>query len=487
MRTHAPSRTIDSVRAIAELHHLTALGQASAIRRREVRPLELVEHYLTRIDELNSDLGAFVTVTADRAIDAARDTERRLGSAAAASPLFGVPTAIKDLNLVAGVPTFFGSSATADFVAPIDDNVVTRLRQAGLISLGKTNTPEFGLACYTEPDVAPPARTPFDPNRSAGGSSGGAAVAVSSGLVAVAQGSDGAGSIRIPASVCGVVGLKTSRGRVSSGPIVSDITGLAVNGPIARTVADAAALLDAMAGPMPGDPYWAPPLAEGETFLASARRSPGRLRIGMTKAPVIADAHLDQECVEAFESAASLFEELGHEVDECPPLFASSLVPEFELIWAVGAASIPVPAEREEKLRPLTRWLRERGRSAGAARYASALAAVGFAARQAVIAMSAFDVIATPTLAEQPALVGAIRDDDDPERDFEAQKHFTPFTAPANLTGQPAISLPLYWTADGLPIGVQLIGPPAGETLLLSLAAELERARPWFDRLPSVW
>jgi amidase len=426
-------------------------------------------------------------VTAERAIDAAKECELRLGTDKAASPLYGVPTAVKDLNLVSAVPTFFGSLAATDFVAPFDDNFVTRLRDGGLVILGKTNTPEFGLACYTEPDVAPPARTPFDPTRSAGGSSGGAGAAVSAGLVGVAQGSDGAGSIRIPASVCGLVGVKTSRGRVSNGPFAADVSGIAVNGPIARNVADAAALLDVIAGPMPGDPFWAPPLSDGETFLAATRRSPGRLRIGMTKEPVIADAQLDAECVAAFEEARVLLEELGHEVHDCPRLFASSLVPEFELIWAVGASSIPVPESREEKLRPLTRWLRDRGRSADATRFMSALTNVQLAARQAVIAMSAFDVLVTPTLAQVPALVGGIRDDDHPDLDFEAQKRFTPFTAPANLTGQPAMSLPLHWTAEGLPVGIQLIGPPAGEALLFSLAAELERARPWLDRVPAIW
>ncbi|MGA8296918.1 MAG: amidase, partial [Acidimicrobiales bacterium] len=355
------------------------------------------------------------------------------------------------------------------------------------IILGKTNTPEFGLACYTEPDVAPPARTPFDLNRSAGGSSGGAAAAVSAGLVAVAQGSDGAGSIRIPASVCGLVGLKPSRGRVSGGPLLADVSGLAVNGPIARSVADAAAMLDVMAGPTPGDPYWAPPLPAGETFLAATQRPPPRLRIGVTKEPVIADSELDEACDDAFESAVSLLEELGHSVARCPRIFAPALVPEFELIWAAGAASIPVPAEKERELRPLTRWLRDRGRGADAPRLLSALSTVQIAARQAVVALSSFDVVVTPTLAQRPALVGAIRDDDDPERDFERQKRFTPFTAPANLTGQPAISLPLHWTDDGLPIGIQIIGAPAGETVLLSLAADIERARPWSDRLPAVW
>jgi amidase len=481
------SAPLDNVRGISELHHLSALDQAAAIRRREIRPFELVEHYLARIEALDGDFGAFVTVTGDRAIAAAKEAEHLLGTDAAVSPLFGVPTAIKDLNLVAGVPTRFGSSTMTEFVAPIDDNVVSRIQSAGLISLGKTNTPEFGLTCYTEPDVAPPARTPFDRARSAGGSSGGAGAAVAAGFVGVAQGSDGAGSIRIPASVCGLVGLKTSRGRVSGGPVFAEVSGLSVNGPIARTVADAAALLDVMAGAMPGDPYWAPPLPDGETFLASTERPPGRLRVGLTKEPVIAEVELDEECVDAFETAASLFEELGHEVKGCPRLFSRALVPEFELIWAAGAASIPVPPQREDELRPLTRWLRERGRSVDAPRLMSALATTQVAARQAIVMMSAFDVVVTPTLAQKPALVGAIRNDDDPGRDFEAQKRFTPFTAPANLTGQPAISLPLFWTDEGLPIGVQLIGRPAGEGELLSLAAELERARPWADRVPPIW
>jgi amidase len=398
-----------------------------------------------------------------------------------------VPVAVKDLNLVAGVPTRFGSAVFEDFVAPIDDNVVTRMRRGGLVILGKTNTPEFGLACYTEPEVAPPARTPFDLTRSAGGSSGGAGAAVAAGLVGLAQGSDGAGSIRIPASACGLVGLKTSRGRVSGGPIVADVSGLSVNGPMARTVADAAALLDVMAGAMPGDPHWAPPLPDGETFLSAAGRPSGRMRIGVTIEPEIAESQLDQDCLDACRAVTSLLEELGHGVDECPPLFARALVPEFEVIWAAGAAALPIPPEKDDDLRPLTRWLRERGRAASAPRLMSAMAAVQVAARQAVISTSRFDVVMTPTLAQRPSPIGAIRDDADPASDFEAQKRFTPFTAPANLTGQPAISLPLYWSKDGLPIGVQFIGRPAGEAALLSLAGELERARPWSERVPAVW
>src|ERR1700710_3116807 len=241
---------------MAELHDMSALEQAAAVSARQVIPVELVEHYLARIERRNEELGAFVTVTADDALTRAKEAEEQASrpDPATLPPLHGVPTAIKDLNLTAGVRTTLGSTLFADFVPPVDDNVVTLLRRAGTISLGKTNTPEFGLPCYTENAIAPPARTPWDPTRSAGGSSGGAAAAVASGMVPFAQGSDGGGSVRIPASVCGLFGIKVARGRVSNGPVGGDVTGLAWNGPLARHVRDAAAPLGAMGGPMPGDP-----------------------------------------------------------------------------------------------------------------------------------------------------------------------------------------------------------------------------------------
>ena len=253
---------------MTQLHDLTALEQGAAVRRREVSPVELVDHYLDRVERLSDEVGAFVTVTADLARRQARLAESRAGEG---GPLFGVPTAVKDLNLTAGVRTTFGSTVFADFVPDVSDEVVTRLEAAGTISLGKTNTPELGSPCYTEPDVAPPARTPWDLTRMAGGSSGGAGAAVAAGLVPVAQGSDGGGSIRIPASCCGLVGFKPSRGRVSTSPMYADPVGLGTAGPLARTVRDAAALLDVMAGPAVGDPYWAAPLPDGETFLGRVR------------------------------------------------------------------------------------------------------------------------------------------------------------------------------------------------------------------------
>ncbi|MCU1495263.1 MAG: Amidase [Acidimicrobiaceae bacterium] len=466
---------------------MTALEQSAAIRRRDVRPIELVEHYLARIEHFDAGLGAFVTVTAERALDAARDAEEAVLAGDELPALYGVPTAIKDLNRTAGVVTTFGSAVTRRFVPPVDDHVVMRLGMAGLISLGKTNVPEFGLPCYTEPDVAPPARTPHDPSRSAGGSSGGAGAAVSAGLVAVAQGSDGAGSIRIPASVCGLVGLKTSRGRVSGGPVRADPLGLGVNGPLARTVRDAAAVLDAMAGPMPGDPWWAPPLPPGESFLSAVDRATGTLRIGRYVQPVIVDTAIDPACIAAYEHASTLLERLGHVVEDCARPFPPDLVPKFETLWAVGAAAISVPAELEDQLRPLTRWLRERGRHVTATELLEAASAAQVAAREAVVAAAGYDAVLTPTLAQPPVAVGALRDDSEPAKDFDAQKRFTPFTASYNLTGQPAISLPLFWTSDGLPIGIQLAGRPAGEAALLALAGQLEEACPWRSHTPVCW
>ncbi|MDQ6650326.1 MAG: amidase [Actinomycetota bacterium] len=469
-----------------ELHDLTALEQAAAIRRREVGPVELVKHYLERIDRYGAQVGAFVTVTADAARTAAAEAQAAITRGQAGlPPLHGVPTAIKDLNLTAGVRTTFGSAAFAEFVPTVDDFVVERLRGAGTISLGKTNTPEFGLPCYTEPDVAPPARTPWDLDRSAGGSSGGAGAAVAAGLVPFAQGSDGGGSVRIPASACGLFGIKVSRGRISNGPLRGDVNGLGWMGPLARTVRDAAAMLDAMAGPMPGDPHWAP--LPAEPFSAYAGRDPGRLRIGRYRTPVITDAEVHPDCVAAYDAASDLLTSLGHVVEDVDPPFTAALTPMFETLWWVGAASVPLTPAQEALVRPLTRHLREQGRGVSGVDYTGAVAALQAAARMSITATAAYDAVLTPTLAQPPALLGSLRNDADPAADFTAQTRFTPFTAPYNMTGQPAVSLPLHWTGDGLPIGVMLVGRPADEATLLSLSAQLEAARPWAHRQPPMW
>jgi amidase len=470
---------------VTELHDLTLLEQAAAVRDKTVSPVELVEHYLARIEKLSDTVGAFVTVTADLALEAAKAAEGLVGDGAGLPPLYGVPTAIKDLNLVAGVPTRFGTSAWPAQDLGIDDAVTAKLKSAGLISLGKTNTPEFGLPCYTEPDVAPPARTPWDLERSAGGSSGGAAAAVAAGLVPAAQGSDGGGSIRIPASVCGLFGIKPSRGRVSNAPVSAEISGLAVNGPLARTVRDAAALLDAMAGPSVSDWQWAPPPVV--SFLSSCDAAPGRLNIGRFATPVIADAEVHPDCMAAYEAASNLLSELGHYVFDYTPTFGADLVPAFETVWSAEFLSLPLTPEDEPKTRPLTRWIRERGRSATGQQVYAALATLRQAARTELAATTQYDVVLTPTLAQPPALVGGLRDDDDPAADFEAQKRFTPFTAPYNMSGQPAVTVPMHWTGAGLPIGIQLVGRPYGEPTLLAVAAQLEAAAPWAARRPECW
>jgi amidase len=470
---------------MSELHDLTLLEQAAAVRDKSVSPVDLVEHYLARIERLSDTVGAFVTVAADSARESARTAERAVGDSGELAPLHGVPTAIKDLNLVAGLPTRFGTSAWPAQDLGIDDAVTAKLKAAGLINLGKTNTPEFGLPCYTEPEVAPPARTPWDLERSAGGSSGGSAAAVAAGLVPAAQGSDGGGSIRIPASVCGLFGIKPSRGRVSNAPISAEISGLAVNGPLARTVRDAAALLDAMTGPADSDWQWAPPPAT--SFLAACDEPAGRMRIGRFATPVIADAQVHQDCLAAYEEASRLLAELGHEVVDHAPTFTGDLVPAFETVWSQEFLSLPLTAEDEANVRPLTRWIREKGRTATGADVYAALATLRMAARVELEATAGYDAILTPTLAQPPALVGGLRDDDDPAADFEAQKRFTPFTAPYNMSGQPAVSVPLHWSAAGLPIGVQLIGRPYGEVTLLRLAVQLEQAAPWAGRRPACW
>lgn len=468
------------------LHELDALAMAAAVRRREVSPVELVQYALDRIDALNGRVGAFVTVTADAALAQAKSAERQVLETADPDrlpPLLGVPTAIKDLNLTAGVPTGFGSRAFEGFVPDIDDHVVSLLRNAGTISLGKSATPEFGLPCYTESDTAPPACTPWDLSRTAGGSSGGAAAAVAAALVPLAQGSDGGGSIRIPASCCGVVGLKTSRGRVSRGPSDPDSTRLVAYGPLARTVRDAAAFLDAVAIPQPGDTDRPPPLPAGESFLGWCEREPGRLRVGRyLDAPMEHD--LDPQLRAAWEQASTLLAGLGHEIEDVHAPIPPEAVGDFETLWSVSAATIPLEPAQEELLRPLTRYLRARGRSYSGIQYAQAQGALALHARAGIAATAHLDAVLVPTLAELPRPVGWFSDGVDPATDFERQKRFTPYTAQYNTTGQPAISLPLYQSREGLPIGVMLAGRPGGEATLLSLAAQLEAALPWRDRRP---
>jgi amidase len=472
---------------MGDLHDLTMLEQVTAVRSGEVSPVELADHYLERIERLNDDVGAFVHVAPDLARASARAAERAVADGVGLGPLHGVPTGIKDLYMTAGMPTGFGTGAFPPMELGQDEAFVTKLRDAGTIFLGKTATPEFGAPCYTEPEGHPPARTPWDLTRSAGGSSGGAGAAVASGLLPAAPGSDGGGSVRIPASVNGLVGIKTSRGRVSVAPGNPDISGLAVHGPLARSVRDAAALLDAMAGPTSMDWTWQAPPRTG-TFLAACNQDPKGLRIGRYITPPLAEAEVHHECVAAYEKVSAILEQLGHSVEDYDNTFGGpELVSQFEDLWAVEFASLPIPDAATPNLRPLTRWLRERGAKLSATDVFGTLASLRAKAREELERTSVFDAVLTPTLAQPPAKVGGIRDDADPAHDFENQKRFTPFTAFYNLTGQPAMSVPLHWTADDLPIGIQLVGRPGDEVTLLGLAAQLEAAAPWGHRRPPCW
>ncbi|MCP2349451.1 amidase [Nonomuraea roseoviolacea] len=466
-----------------DLHELSALEQARAVRDRVVSPVELTRHYLDRIERIDPRVGAYVTVTADRALEQARLLEKELPE----GPLAGVPIPVKDLNLVKDVPIMFGSATYREFVSPVDDTVVERLRDAGTVMLGKTATPEFGLPCYTETAVSPPARSPWDPATSAGGSSGGAAAAVAAGLAPAAQGSDGAGSIRIPASVCGLYGIKPTRGRISFAPIIPDLAGLSTNGPIARTVADAAALLDVMTHNTPGDHYLAPP-HEG-TFLEAARREPGRLRIARHADPVVPGAVVEPAVLAAYEEASATLAALGHEIVDIVPSYGPDLVPHFVTLWCSFACMHPVADDMTGMLRPLTAWLRERGFATPAPAFLQAQAALQLATRAALAATAGYDAILTPTVTQPPRPVGWFEDVDGPEETFERMTRFAAFPALYNVTGQPAVNLPLHWTDGGLPIGVMLAGRVGGEDTLISLSAQVEATRGgfWGERRPALW
>ncbi len=475
---------------MTQIHDLTVTEQAAAIRSGEMSSADITEHYLDRIDRLNEQVGAFYTVTGELARQQAGAADKAVLASQRDGgdlpPLTGVPIPIKDLNMVAGVRFTLGSTVFADNVATEDDYVVEHLRSAGIVITGKTATPEFGLPCYTETRIGPPARTPWDLSRSAGGSSGGAAAAVSAGLAPAAQGSDGGGSIRIPASVCGLFGIKPTRGRISAGPLMPDLAGLGTDGPLARTVADAALLLDAMTGNHPGDMYTLPPLPAGESFLGYASREPGRLRIARSLTTLVEGADVHPDCVAAYEDASALLASLGHEVEDFDPPFSVEAVPSFLALWYAMATLAPIAPDQEEQLLPLTRYLRGNGMALSAADLLLHQGILQASVRVALRALAGYDAILSPTLALPPRPVGWF-DEVEPAENFIRQTQFTPWTALYNLSGQPAVSVPLHWSADGLPIGVMLAGQIGAEGTLISLSAQLEAARPWRDKHPPIW
>lgn len=465
-----------------ELHHLTALEQWEWMHAGRLAPSELLEHYLERIERLNPEIGALTVVDADRARARAREVETMVPRTA---PLWGLPTADKELTPRAGQRTTYGSRLLADAVASETHEIVVQLDRAGVVSVGATASPEFGLASYTESLVAGPTRNPYDLARGAGGSSGGAAAAVAAGLLPVALGSDGGGSIRIPAAACGLVGLKPSRGRIPAGSGLDRLAGLVVPGPLARTVADAALVLDALVEGAPWEFATRAPDRHDGPFLGAAVRGEGRFQLGvMTTSPwdEWTDIRISREARAALDDAVHEFSALGHGIDEIALDPEPEYGPHFRTIWMASAAGIPARTPDElALLEPLTAWLVERGRALSAEELAASLAWLSAFERRVIRRLGTVDVVVTPAVAMTPRPVGWY-DAEDAERNFAQQVQYTPWTSFVNVSGLPALTLPVHLAAPEpsgppLPMGIQLIGRPGGEADLLALGAQWERRR----------
>jgi amidase len=474
-----------------ELAFLDATAQADLVRSGEATPLELVDAAIARIEKVNPEINAVIHERFDRARDEARD--------AADGPFTGVPIVIKDLDAaVGGEPCHWGNKLlrTAGWVDDHDSYLVALLRNAGFVLVGKTNTPELGLQPTTEPVAYGPTHNPWNTTRSPCGSSGGSAAAVASGMVPVGHAGDGGGSIRMPASACGLFGLKPTRGRVSLGPDQGEAwSGMVVRHAVTRSVRDSATVLDCIAGRMPGDPYSASPPAR--PFASEVDVDPEPLIIGLRTTTALSET--DPECVAAAEDAAALLESLGHTVEHASPqaldedmmsffmtIFATNIVADFnEIERRVGREVTQVDVE------PLTWMYADIGKATSGAQYAEAVAAMHAWTRRMATwwVDDGFDLLLTPTMAEPPPVLGdmVVQDPDDLFRAAARAIPFAAYTAPFNVTGQPAMSLPLYFSAgDNLPIGVQLVADHEREDLLLRLAGQLERARPWAGYLPVV-
>lgn len=459
----------------AELHELDACELAERLRRREIGSREVVGHFLERISVDGEELGAFLTLTAEQALEAADAADARL-AAGDAPPFCGVPTAIKDLTATAGVRTTLGSRLLADNVPETDAHVVARAREAGFISLGKTNVPEFGLSSFTDNDLIGPALTPWDTTRNAGGSSGGAAAAVSARLLPVALGSDGGGSIRIPASCCGIFGYKPSRGLISSGPDGPQWNGLVTDGALSRTVRDAAALLDVLAGPTPGDSRVSPP--PSAPYRRQAERDPAQLRIARWSRPHLDFAETSAAATAAWEKTSDLLAALGHEIIDIDNPWPADLEPQFNVVWSAGMAAAPIPPEAEHLLRPTPRYWRERGARASAPELAQAMGYIELTTSAVLARLADIDLFLTPTLALPPQTTDWFTGPDDPREIHRRELLFTPFTALMNMSGQPAASLPMHATDDNpaLPIGAMLAAHPGDDGRLLAVCSQLEEA-----------
>ena len=460
-----------------------AVELAALIRTGDVSARELVEASLRRIDELEPKVNAFTHVAHETALAQAEKIDAR-----DPRPFAGVPIAIKDNRPVAGMPLTMCSDLFGDFVADHDAFLVRRLREAGFVIVGKTALPEMGILPTTESRRFGPTRNPWDLERTPGGSSGGSAAAVAAGMVPIAHGNDGGGSTRIPAACCGLVGLKESRGRVSLGPDVGDSV-LVQDGVLTRTVADTARVLDVLCGYELGDATWAPPAHAAYRELAE--RDPGHLRIGLAlNSPL--EGELDPVCERGARDAAALLESLGHEVEEtAPPWSGVDLLSDFTRLFGPMTAMATLiggmirgQEPTEEDVEPLTWAIWERARSTDAVSFLGAQARLQRHSRTVISFLTQFDAVLTPALAQRPVPIGEIHGlGPDPWGHYRRSSRFTPYTALCNLTGVPAIALPLYQGEDGLPLSVQLIGPPLGEDILLALSAQLERALPWAERV----
>jgi amidase len=481
---------------MANLASMDATAQAELVRNGEASPVELVEGAITRIEALNPELNAVIHELFDEA-------RAEAAGELADGPFRGVPFVLKDLGAtLAGQPYHMGCKALkeAGVRAPIDTTLAQRFRAAGFVVVGKTNTPELGILPTTEPDAYGPSRNPWDTGLSTGGSSGGSGAAVASGMVPVAHANDGGGSIRIPASVNGLFGLKPTRQRTSEGPMMGDLmSGMTVELVVSRSVRDSAAILDAVHGPAPGDPYVAPPPAR--PYVDELTDEPRELRIGLVEHPPVPGLESDPECVAAVRGAAELLESLGHRVEEASPVDPAGaegldLEDTFLTRWAAGQAvaleELGASIGREigpADVEPLTWALAEIGRERTSGRYLRDVAIHQAVSRKiAAWHESGFDLLLTPTMAEPPVPLGTFDDSgDDPMRAYRRALPQGGFTALFNATGQPAVSLPLHWTADGLPVGVQLVAAFGREDVLIGVSAQVERARPWADRRPGVF
>lgn len=459
---------------LSELVWLDATAQAELVRRREVSPAELVEAAIARIERLNPTLNAVITCAFERALEAANP-------GLVEGPFAGVPYLLKDLAIEwEGVRFTEGSRFLRDNVSRHDQELTKRLRQAGLVFLGKTNTPEFGTLPICASALFGVTRNPWDTSRTPGGSSGGSAAAVASGMVPMAYGNDAGGSIRFPASCCGLFGLKPTRARLPFGPEYGDVfSGLAVEHAVTRSVRDSARLLDATAGPDLGDPYWAPPPTR--PFTDEVGADPGRLRIAFTSRPPGGQA-VHPDCVAAVHDAAALCEELGHDVSEAElPGINERIAGSIDHLYAAAVAWIVAYWVRKlgrepgvDDLEPQTRAWAEAGNQLSAADYLLAVQDIQAFSRVVARFFTEVDLWLTPTLGDVPLPI-----------DAPISEGFLAFPAwVANATGNPAMSVPLFWNGDGLPIGVHVLGRFGDEATLIRLAAQLEQARPWAERRP---